>query len=303
MRSLLRVPVLIFVLWAAMVHARAYASGEEVDCIACHGALIDGMKAHAAVSMGCPSCHAGIDAREVPHRTTTKARRGLTVDPPQLCYTCHDRKRFINKKVHPALDGGCGSCHDPHGSGNNRLLTRPVPELCDGCHDLALSSKKHGHGPAAAGACLQCHDPHASGNNFLLTKPGAELCTRCHDGAMLARKIKHGPSAAEFCVQCHMPHGSPYRFLLVAPPPWLCGTCHTSWKEIHLISGLRMKGHPVGAGKQGGERKKFEDPVRKGRRFSCVSCHDPHSSESIYMIRFSERSSTDICANCHIGKN
>ncbi|NIR25510.1 MAG: cytochrome c3 family protein, partial [Gammaproteobacteria bacterium] len=42
-----------------------------------------------------------------------------------------------------------------------------------------------------------------------------------------------------------------------------------------------------------------KDPRRKSRPFTCTSCHEPHSSDSIFMFRFKAKVPTDICVNCH----
>jgi predicted CXXCH cytochrome family protein len=41
------------------------------------------------------------------------------------------------------------------------------------------------------------------------------------------------------------------------------------------------------------------DPKRRGRPFTCTSCHDPHSSNSLKLFRFRAKTPRDICVNCH----
>lgn len=252
----IRLIALVLLMGGAISAGRSDAK-EETDCLTCHGELIAGQKPHAAVTMGCASCHAGIDAAEVPHRTTNSVKRGLLAAPPQLCYGCHDEKTFTNKHVHPALEMGCGSCHNPHASRNSRLLKTPVPELCYECHDRAVFTRKFQHGPVAAGLCLQCHNAHSSRNDSLLVTSPVRLCGQCHT-AVLSRQ--------------------------------------------HLLSSTDGKGHPVGAVKETTNRKGIKDPVRKGKRFCCISCHDPHSANADSLVRFPMNSPMDICGNCHTGK-
>ena len=249
----IRIIAFALLLFAAASAGPAYAR-DEIDCLACHGELTAGLKAHTALSMGCVSCHGGIDASEIPHRIINSMKRGLLADPPRLCYSCHDEKNFVNKHIHPALETGCGSCHNPHASRTGMLLKAPVPELCNGCHDRALFTKNVQHGPAAAGLCLKCHDPHSSR----------------------------------------------YASLLVTEPVRLCGMCHaTALSERHLINGTAGKGHPVGMVKEMDDRKRIKDPFRKGKRFCCVSCHDPHSADTAFLVRFPMKSAMEICKNCH----
>ncbi len=246
-----------FILFGTLLLGTGDAVAEaEVDCLACHGDLTAGKKAHTAVSLGCTTCHVAVDATEIPHRITNSVKRGLTAEPPRLCHTCHDKSAFELKHVHPALEMGCPTCHNPHASEQPNLLTAPVPELCTGCHDRAVFTKKFQHGPVAAGLCTQCHSPHASRYASLLTRPPVQLCGACHAATLIDR---------------------------------------------HLISGKEGKGHPLGAD-DGPGRRKVKDPFRKGRRFCCVSCHDPHSSDAHYMVRFPMETPLDICKNCHASR-
>jgi predicted CXXCH cytochrome family protein len=42
-----------------------------------------------------------------------------------------------------------------------------------------------------------------------------------------------------------------------------------------------------------------KDPMRPGRTFGCLSCHLPHSSESVTLFRFKAKDMFDLCVNCH----
>ena len=52
------------------------------------------------------------------------------------CLSCHADKRGPFAFEHaPVRLEGCGACHEPHGSTNPRMLTRPeVRQLCLECH-------------------------------------------------------------------------------------------------------------------------------------------------------------------------
>ncbi len=232
------------------------AESETVDCLSCHNELAAGPVKHPAVDMGCPTCHSGIDASDIPHKVTNGRKRGLASDQPGLCYGCHEEKRFSGKRVHAAVQGGCTNCHEVHGSKNARLLSSPVPDLCFTCHDRSVFTRKYEHGPAAAGKCLVCHVPHASDYRPLLKDSTVHLCLSCHPQV---------------------------------------GT------QPHLISATSRGGHPIGLNKKGGLTHR-SDPNRPDVRFSCASCHDPHSADMPRMIRFTATSPFAICPQCHKGR-
>lgn len=248
------------------------ASAADIDCLKCHGKLTKGPVVHAAVSMGCTTCHTGIDAKTVPHKKSGTAARGLSAEQPDLCYGCHAKEAFEKKTVHAALGMGCTSCHDPHSSNTAKLLKAEAPELCFTCHDRSLFSKKTIHAPVAGGMCLTCHVPHSSDEVALLANSPYDLCLTCHSEVLTKPHAKMG-----YTVNPH-PIG-----------------------PIKKIKGKKVKR------KKGEDRKVASaptttiimDPARPGRQFYCGSCHDPHSSDSPRMFRFKAKDDMDICVNCH----
>jgi predicted CXXCH cytochrome family protein len=209
------------------------------------------------------------------------------------CRTCHE-KLVREKVVHPAVEMGCETCHSgidaravPHKKTNKlpRGLSSEQPQLCYGCHDAALFTKKTVH-PAIAMGCTSCHNPHSSPKANLLVSGPPGLCFTCHDKAGFTNKMNnHGPVYAGKCLTCHTPHSSDEIALLLMPPPDLCLQCHGTIKHGHhkvLVSGKAM-----------------EDPTRPGRPFYCGSCHNPHGSNGMLMFRFDAQSETELCKNCH----
>ncbi len=201
-------------------------AAEEINCLMCHENLTKAPTVHAAVQMGCPSCHSGIDARDVPHKKTTKFAKGLSADQPELCYGCHDKAKFTKKTAHPALSMGCTGCHNPHGSKHERLLISPPPDVCFNCHDKSAFGKKNVHMPVAGGMCLSCHNPHSTNAMALLNDDPLALCLGCHDqvakrphavsgfggtghpiGKREAKDPKR-PGKRFYCGSCHNPHSS-----------------------------------------------------------------------------------------------
>ena len=55
-----------------------------------------------------------------------------TVD--ELCASCHTEKRGPYLWEHAPVANACVTCHDPHGSNNQRMLVAKVPFLCQRCH-------------------------------------------------------------------------------------------------------------------------------------------------------------------------
>ncbi len=223
------------------------ASADEIDCLMCHADLAGKKVKHAAVDMGCPSCHTAVDAADVPHKMKNKIKKGLSSEQPELCYGCHDKALFTNKTVHAAVGMGCTGCHNPHSSDSPKLLVSAAPDLCYTCHDKAEFSRKNVHAPVAGGKCLTCHGPHATDSVALLKKEPFATCIECH-------------AAVE--------------------------------KKPHAIKGFSNAGHPLG-------RKAKKDPNLPERMFSCGSCHNPHSSDSIKLFRYPAQSTMGLCKNCH----
>jgi predicted CXXCH cytochrome family protein len=228
----------------------------EKPCLACHEKLTKGAVVHAALPMGCETCHSAIDARTVPHKKKTGVTKGLSAEQPALCYGCHDQAQFTKKTVHAALGMGCTACHNPHSSNNAKLLLGTVPDLCFTCHDKASFTRKNVHAPVAGGMCLACHAPHSSEHMALLLKKPYELCLDCHGdvikkphavsgfssgrhplgeprltktGEEKARKDPARPGKPFYCGSCHDPHSSdsPTLFRFNAKSSMgLCVNCH-----------------------------------------------------------------------------
>ena len=108
----------------------------------------------------------------------------------------------------PAESGECASCHNPHKSANEKLLVKPVGEVCFECHDKSDFKGKTTHSPVEGGDCVSCHDPHKSANEKLLVKPVGEVCFECHDKADVEKSSNHSAVGKESCVTCHDPHRS-----------------------------------------------------------------------------------------------
>lgn len=219
-------------------------AGADQPCLDCHPSIQAGETVHAALGMGCESCHSAVDASGIPHKKKNKIAKGLSAEQPDLCYGCHDRAPFDKKVLHAAVGMGCTGCHNPHASANSKLLVTAMPELCYTCHDKAGFTKKTVHPPVAAGECLTCHQPHSGDNPSLLSSPVPELCLMCHDG-MTGKHVMAGyglgnhpvtakpdpsrPGRELSCTSCHNPHSSNLASLFASEslsPRSLCLMCH-----------------------------------------------------------------------------
>jgi predicted CXXCH cytochrome family protein len=177
-------------------------------CYTCHDGVkkdIDTMRlVHLAVKekKQCMNCHS-------PHSSDEK--KLLSGSKKEVCLSCHNKEIDVNGKksknisqllknskvIHPALNGGCTSCHKPHASTENFLLISAYPvgqyaagnkdtfAVCWECHDsdlleLATTTtstgfrngdrnlhKVHMSGPKSR-SCSMCHDIHASNNKYLI---------------------------------------------------------------------------------------------------------------------------------------
>jgi len=239
------------------------ASGGEKEnlCLSCHDTGLhvpDKGSRHAALDMGCDTCH-------TTHKTgpdpTDENRFHLTKPAPALCLDCHDAKDADLQKAHnnqPFATANCLECHDPHQSAQPKLMakfTHPpfAPGGCDTCHAPAkdgkvvltaadvktlcltchddkgklIDSAKVPH-PGAAGDCTDCHSPHASREPGLPKSDGVTICVGCHsDIADEGKKaIHHQPVFGQACGICHTPHGGDIDHLLRAKGNALCLECH-----------------------------------------------------------------------------
>jgi predicted CXXCH cytochrome family protein len=192
----------ILIALAAVIVTASAARAEKVDCRQCHAKLLDKKFIHTAVTMGCQSCHTGVDASEVPHTFT--GEKGLSAQPPDLCFQCHTKDAFTKKIRHaPVAEGNCLACHTPHSSSNESLLTAQGNELCLQCHpDVGekphavtryersghvLSGTRDPKRPGKPFGCTSCHVPHASNWGKLFryeAKDASGLCKYCHSFMM-----------------------------------------------------------------------------------------------------------------------
>ena len=101
------------------------------------------------------------------------------------------------------------------------------------------------------------------------------------------------------------PHANKQKYLFAKTINGLCLTCHADVaKNPHAaigFSGAGGGGHVLKGrrGKKGDKTEISKDPARPDREFSCSSCHNPHSSDSIRLFRYKANTAFDLCINCH----
>jgi DmsE family decaheme c-type cytochrome len=187
-------------------------------CLRCHeesNRLLWPGSTHDREDLACTNCHTIM--KNVSERAQLKA-----ADVTQTCAQCHmQRKAQQLQASHMPLGVGttnamgCTSCHNPHGSANEKLLVAPtVNDVCFTCHADKRGPFLWEHAPVTEN-CANCHNPHGSNNEQMLKVPKPRLCQQCHLGTGHPnRPYSTDPSFTKYidgrqCVNCHtMIHGS-----------------------------------------------------------------------------------------------
>ncbi len=231
-------------------------------CLTCHSQGLNTTKEgsrHAALDMGCSSCHA---THKTGERTKAEFRFHLIKEAPALCQDCHDVKEQKLAAAHqnqPFAGANCLTCHDPHDSKSPKLMRAfqhsPFEgKACDSCHQPAkdgkvvlvqseakavcascheetakkINSAAVAH-PGAQGDCTSCHDPHAGKSPRFLKPDPVTACTACHENqatALAKKSTLHDPVFMQKCSICHEPHGGTRPRLLRSDVEDLCIQCH-----------------------------------------------------------------------------
>lgn len=194
------------------------ASEASETCLTCHSrdahALWQG-SAHDIRSVSCVTCHSVHDFKS--ERAQLKNRTEA-----ETCVSCHrvQVQKTLRFGHMPVAEGRmtCSSCHNPHGSMNERMLRvgNWINESCVSCHTDKRGPFLFEH---AAGRenCVSCHDPHGSNHDRMLQAKLPLLCQRCHIGTrhpstiydMTAVRSRSNRIINRGCVNCHQNiHGS-----------------------------------------------------------------------------------------------
>jgi len=238
---------------------KAESGGEKENlCLSCHNIgekVPEKGSRHAALDMGCDSCH-------VTHKTGEIGKVEfdfhLTKGSPALCLDCHDIKDAKLASAHrnqPFEKADCLTCHDPHQSDAPKLMARFT------------------HPPFADKQCEVCHAPAKDGKVVLAQADAKSLCVSCHDDKaklIESAKVQH-PGAAGDCTDCHNPHASRQSGLPKTDKVNACLSCHSDVADL-----TKKKVHHQPAFVEG-----------------CSTCHEPHGSENLHLLRTS--STNGLC--------
>jgi predicted CXXCH cytochrome family protein len=244
-----------------LVKATAGDAKENL-CLSCHKTglnLPEKGSRHAALDMGCQTCHA---THKTGERGKVEFDFHLTKAMPALCLDCHVAKDAALAKAHqnqPFETANCLTCHDPHQSAGPKL------------------AQAFTHSPFAANSCEICHAPAKDGQVVLTQASAKELCVTCHD--QQAKKIESAKfphaGAAGDCTDCHNPHASKTPGLPKTDAVSTCLSCHSDLAET--------------------EKKKVHHQPAFGQ--GCATCHEGHGGDNAKLLRASNANS--LCLECH----
>ncbi len=255
---------------AAHLLRRATESREPGEnlCLSCHSditAQINKPKQHAAVDLGCATCHT---THKSDPAGTPEGVFHLSKPQPALCLDCHDAGDATLQAAHlnqPFARARCSECHNPHGSDQAKLLNN------------------YRHAPFADKQCDTCHKEPQDGRVVLVEGGQRELCLTCH-GDMQERldraKFTHAALRGESgCVACHSPHAATYPHQVRRRPVELCLGCHGD-----LAKARTEKAHL--------HRPAFE--------LNCLLCHQEHTGDRPKRLR---ADINELCLECHGSQN
>lgn len=200
----------------------------------------------------------------------------------------------------------CKSCHNMTSNipKNNNVFEDVSKTTCYECHK-GMVNTNNTHAPTANWLCTSCHNGKSGEYNmdqdgkskYLAPDPISKTCMSCHTKVKewTSSKYTHGPVNDGRCERCHNPHGSDNNFFLRKPIWDLCVTCHSEKADgKHIVSSFvysRNGGaHPT---------KGRKDPSRPGRDLACSSCHNPHGSSGVFLLRMKGSMSFGVCERCH----
>lgn len=219
-------------------------------CLECHNEGVNvpaGGSRHAALDMGCDTCHV---THKVGERGKQEFDYHLTKATPALCLDCHDAKDADLIKAHqgqPFATANCVQCHNPHQSAQPHLM------------------QAYMHAPFAMNSCDTCHKPAENGKVVLTQSDTRALCVSCHaDKAEQIDKAKvQHPGAQGECIACHNPHAGKAPDFIQPDPVNACLACHTDQAEE-------------------GKKAHLHEPAFG---LGCATCHEPHGGNNEHLLR------------------
>jgi len=192
---------------------------------------------HGQAGVNCEGCHGPGGAHVDGGGDVTKIfnpAKATQKEVTATCLKCHSSAHpNFDRSPHAKADVGCTSCHDIHGSKEEKLLKASQPTLCYQCHadqKAQFSMPIHHKVNEGLVKCTDCHDVHGTflANNVRSTEDSNAVCTKCHTDVRGPFTFEHAPVRAEGCTTCHTPHGTQNPRLLNMPSiATLCNQCHS----------------------------------------------------------------------------
>ena len=167
---------------------------------------------------------------------------------------------------------------------------RPTGPLCDGCHSVNYDIKTKTVSEWNVG-CERCHGPGE-----------AHAKTPARDNILNPGRFDY-VHASDTCIQCHsqgQPKGNPIEGKYY---DWPVGydvgkNLADYWKlEEHKLGETNFMHFADGtAHKNRMQGNDFVQSLMYARGVTCFSCHDPHGTENVAMVR---RPGNSLCLDCH----
>lgn len=195
---------------------------QNAVCVSCHKGGDQRFwhdSAHDAADVGCTSCH-NVMRKVSPDNLLSEKTEFDT------CGSCHQiqtarafrnahmpvRPGSFNLNTAPEAKMTCTSCHGPHGTVTEMLITDiSVNDQCLGCHADKRGPFLWDHAPVTED-CLYCHDPHGTTRVKMLKLGVPRLCQTCHNSSSHPtdpRQPNNRNVLGSGCLQCHPNiHGS-----------------------------------------------------------------------------------------------
>ena len=170
---------------------------------------------------------------------------------------------------------------------------------CYQCHNKIVS-KKYAHAPAVNWLCTSCHNSEVDVHNlldkgkskFIAPDPISNRCFSCHEklkSEWEQKRFMHEPTDSGRCNKCHNPHATNNHNHLRMPEWELCTSCHKEKiNDGHIVKTFSRKMHPTHG---------VKDPSRPGKDLSCISCHNPHVSNTAFLLESTQ--TITLCIKCH----
>ncbi len=208
------------------------------------------------------------------------------------CLDCHRGFKEKFKKHTKVENRNCVNCHQLNNKSNSSSsYAGSETNLCFNCHTdkIGLFSQDYIHGPVAGGSCTICHNPHGSKYDHNLVSPEQILCFSCHielEEKTKDKRVIHSPFKKGQCSACHDPHSTSNKWVLVKSSEEVCMGCHNPNKS------MKWHSHPYNVK----PKQKVNVELNENGNLECISCHNPHATDSDHLLRITEEFT---CIGCH----